>query len=143
MRWPIPSSSRTGSDQPWARGTDGSGRGVDNSPVDATPYVARGHGREVTFQHNVSDWDELEKEVRRLAERVTEDIRSENRSAIRVGIKVRYAPFITTSRSLTLEAATEDPAAIADAAADLLGRLDRGRAVRLVGVRAEMGPPND
>src|SRR5262245_40575249 len=37
---------------PWYRRL---GRGVDSSPVDATPYVARGHGREVTFQHNLTD----------------------------------------------------------------------------------------
>jgi DNA polymerase IV len=125
---------------PWYRRL---GRGVDSSPVDATPYVARGHGREVTFQHNLVDWDELEGEVRRLAARVTDDIRAEGRPAVRVGIKLRYAPFITTSRSLTLEAATEDPDVIGDAAVELLNRLERGRAVRLVGVRAEMGPPND
>jgi DNA polymerase-4 len=124
---------------PWYRRL---GRGGDSSPVDATPWVARGHGREVTFQHNLTDWEQLEQEVRRLAERVAEDIRAEGRPAIRVGIKLRYAPFITTSRSLSLDAATEDAAVIGDAAVELLGRLDRGRAVRLVGVRAEMGPPN-
>src|SRR6476619_2251100 len=75
---------------PWYRRL---GRGVDSSPVDATPYVPRGHGREVTFQHNLTDWTEVAVEVRRLAVRVTEDLRNEGRPAVRVGLKLRYAPF--------------------------------------------------
>ena len=57
---------------------------------------------------------------------------------MRVGIKVRYRPFVTVSRSLTLPAATDDPEALADAAASLLDRVDRDRPVRLLGVRLEM-----
>lgn len=125
---------------PWYRRL---GRGVDSSPVDPTPYVARGHGREVTFQQNLTDWDQVALEVRRLALQVTEDVRAEGRPAIRVGVKLRYAPFITTSRSLTLEGPTEDADVVARAALELLGRLDHDRAVRLIGVRAEMAPPND
>ena len=41
--------------RPWARGTAGSARGVDRSPVDSTPYIARGSGRETTFQQNLTD----------------------------------------------------------------------------------------
>ncbi len=125
---------------PWYRRL---GRGVDSSAVDATPYVARGHGREVTFQHNLTDWDQVAAEVRRLALRVTEDVRAEGRPAVRVGLKLRYAPFVTTSRSLTLDAPTHDAGVIAEAALTLLDRLDHDRDVRLIGVRAEMAPPND
>lgn len=46
---------------PWYRRL---GRGVDSSPVDATPYVARGHGRETTFQQNQSDWSLVAAAVR-------------------------------------------------------------------------------
>jgi DNA polymerase IV len=117
------------------------GRGVDSSPVDATPYVARGHGRETTFQQNLTDWDEIAAEVHRLAARVAEDLRAEGRPAVRVGVKIRYAPFETRSRSVTLPESTDDPATIAAAAVGLLGRFDATRAVRLVGVRAEMTAP--
>ena len=117
------------------------GRGVDSSPVDATPYVARGHGRETTFQQNLTDWTEVAAEVHRLAARVAEDLRAEGRPAVRVGVKIRYAPFETRSRSLTLPETTDDPARIAAAAVGLLGRFDATRAVRLVGVRAEMTAP--
>ena len=110
--------------------------------MDATPYVARGHGREVTFQHNLTEWNEVEKEVRRLAAWVTEDIHAEGRPAIRIGLKVRYAPFDTRSRSTTLEAPTSDVEVITDAALRLVDGLDHDRAVRLLGVRAEMSPPN-
>ena len=48
---------------PWFRRL---GRGVDSSPVDATPWVARGHGRETTFQQNQSDWDAVADAVRAL-----------------------------------------------------------------------------
>jgi len=123
---------------PWYRRL---GRGVDSSRVDATPWVARGHGRETTFQENQRDWAAVEVAVRALAAQVTADIAAEGRPAARVGMKLRYAPFETRTRSLTLPEPTSDPAVIADAAVDLLGRFDHERAVRLVGVRAEMVPP--
>jgi len=124
---------------PWYRRL---GRGVDSSPVDATPYVARGHGRETTFQHNLTDWSEVADAVRRLAAQVTEDIRAEGRPAVRVGMKLRYAPFETRTRSLTLPEVTSEESVIAEAALELLDRFDHSRAVRLVGVRAEMRAPD-
>jgi DNA polymerase IV len=125
---------------PWYRRV---GRGVDSSPVDATPYVARGHGRETTFQENQTDWSVVAEAVRDLASQVTQDIGAEGRPAVRVGMKLRYAPFETRTRSLTLPAATTEAGPITDAALELLSRFDQDRAVRLVGVRAEMAPPVD
>jgi DNA polymerase-4 len=103
--------------------------------------VPRGHGRETTFQQDLTDWAEVAQEARRLAAQVTADIAAEGRPAVRVGVKVRYVPFETHQRSLTLPAPTSDAAVIADAAVELVGRLDRSRKVRLLGVRAEMAPP--
>jgi DNA polymerase-4 len=123
---------------PWYRRL---GRGVDTSPVDATPYVARGHGRETTFQHNQTDWSLVADAVRELAAQVTRDLAAEGRAAVRVGMKLRYAPFETRTRSLTLPRPTTQAAPITDAALELLGRFDQNRAVRLVGVRAEMEAP--
>jgi DNA polymerase-4 len=117
------------------------GRGIDTSPVDASPYVPRAHGREETFQEDLTDWAEVEAAVRRIARRVVEDIDREGRPAARVGIKVRYRPFFTVSRSLTLPGPTNDPDTLADAAASLLERVERDRAVRLLGVRLEMTEP--
>jgi len=123
---------------PWYRRL---GRGADSSPVDPTPYVARGHGRETTFQDNQSDWGAVADAVRELASQVTADIGAEGRPAVRVGMKLRYAPFETRSRSLTLQEPTSEAGPITDAALELLTRFDQSRAVRLVGVRAEMQEP--
>jgi DNA polymerase IV len=123
---------------PWYRRL---GRGVDSSPVDPTPWVARAHGRETTFQADLTDWAVVAAEARRLSEQVAEDIGREGRPALRVGVKVRYVPFETRQRSLTLPSPTSDAAVIGDAAVELVGRLDHARKVRLLGVRAEMGPP--
>jgi DNA polymerase-4 len=125
---------------PWYRRL---GRGVDSSSVDATPYVARGHGRETTFQENQRDWSAVADTVRELAGQVTADIAAEGRPAARVGMKLRYAPFETRTRSLTLPAPAADTETITAAALELLDRFDHERAVRLVGVRAEMVPPAD
>ncbi|NHC24186.1 DNA polymerase IV, partial [Nocardioides sp. IC4_145] len=117
------------------------GRGVDTTRVDPTPYVPRAHGREETFQADLEDWTEVEEAVRRLARAATVDIDAAGRPAARVGIKVRYRPFFTISRSRTLPAPTNDPDVLADAAAGLLDRVERDRPVRLLGVRLEMVPP--
>ena len=122
---------------PWYRRL---GRGVDTSPVDPTPWVPRAHGRETTFQVDLTDWQTVADEARRLAALVAEDIGREGRPAVRVGVKVRYVPFETRQRSLTLPAPTGEASVIAEAAVELVGRLDHSRKVRLLGVRAEMAP---
>lgn len=117
------------------------GRGADTSPVDATPWVPRAHGREETFQQDLDDPAEIADAVRRLTHRVVGDIDREGRPAARVGLKIRFAPFFTSTRSLTLPAPTNDPELLAEAAVSLLERVELDRPVRLLGVRLEMVPP--
>ncbi|MGZ4495580.1 MAG: DinB/UmuC family translesion DNA polymerase, partial [Nocardioides sp.] len=80
-------------------------------------------------------------EARRLAAQVLADVTAEGRRAVRVGMKLRYAPFETRTRSLTLPGPTLDADTVEAAALDLLDRFDHGRPVRLLGVRLEMEPP--
>jgi len=112
-------------------------RGEDHSPVTSAPYVPRSRGREVTFQVNLDDWEQVRAEVVRLAGRVTADVVEEERPAVRVVVKVRYAPFFTSSHSRSLPRPTADAADIRAAALEALERFTDRRPVRLLGVRAE------
>jgi DNA polymerase-4 len=112
-------------------------RGRGSSSVVGTPYVPRSRSRETTFQTNLADWDQVRVEVVELARRLAADVVAERRLAIRVGVKVRFAPFFTYTRSMTLDEPTSDAAALADAAVRVLERFDDRRPVRLLGVRAE------
>jgi DNA polymerase-4 len=117
------------------------GRGISRATVDATPWVARAHGHEVTYQRNLVDPEEIRHAVRDLADKVVEDILREQRPCARVHLKVRFAPFFTVTRIRKLPEPTFDPAVIAGTALDLLAKLDDHRPIRLLGVRAEMVPP--
>jgi DNA polymerase-4 len=117
------------------------GRGAGNSVVDDTPWVARAHGRETTYQHDLTTPGEVAGAVRTLADQVVEDIRRERRACARVHLKVRFAPFFTFTRIRKLPEPTYDPAVISQVALDLLHGLDDDRPIRLLGVRAEMVPP--
>ena len=112
-------------------------RGRGDAEVDDSPYVARGHGREETFQRNIADWSQVEAEVARIAGLLAVDLASEPRPALRIVVKVRYAPFITETHGVTLAEPSSDPAVIAQAAAEALSRFTGRRPVRLLGVRAQ------
>lgn len=115
-------------------------RGLGPSAVTDEPYQARGHGRETTFQHNISEWQEVRGQVRRLASQVSRDVAAEQRPAVRIVVKVRYAPFRTYTRGHPLTAPTMDPAAIGAGALAALDRFTERGPVRLLGVRAEFAP---
>ncbi len=117
------------------------GRGWGATSVDDTPWVARAHGHETTYQQDLTDPADIDAAVRVLAGQVAEDLRAEGRACQRVHLKVRFAPFFTTNRSRKLAEPTFDADVVADTALDLLARLDDSRPVRLLGVRGEMVPP--
>jgi DNA polymerase-4 len=139
-------------------------RGQDDSPVTGAPYVARSQSREVTFQQDIADWDDVRGEVGRLARALAADlvanrtglaanravdtaaegaadsaaeVVSEQRLVGRIVVKVRFVPFITRTHSHPLNPPTIAAADIEDAALAALDRFTERRAVRLVGVRAE------
>jgi nucleotidyltransferase/DNA polymerase involved in DNA repair len=116
-------------------------RGLDPSPVTSTPYQARSRGRETTFQQDLDDWDEVRREVARLAGLVADDVAAEQRPAVRVVVKVRFAPFITRSHGQPLAAPTADRAIIERSAQAALDQFSARRPVRLLGVRAELAVP--
>jgi DNA polymerase IV len=97
--------------------------------------------RETTFQHNITARPDLENQLAALAERVAEDVAGEGRPAARVAVKVRFAPFFTHTRSVTLPAPTSDAAEITAAALSLLDKFEPGRAVRAPGGSSRIRAP--
>jgi DNA polymerase-4 len=117
------------------------GRGLGSAVVDDTPWVARGHSRETTFQENLTEPAEIEGAVRSLAAQVLDDVTREGRPVVRLTLKIRYAPFFTQSRSRKLPAPTSDRDEVVAAALALAGRIEPGRPIRLLGLHAEMTVP--
>jgi hypothetical protein len=115
----------------------GCGRG--DAEVDDSPYLARGHGREETFQQNIADWSRVRSEVSRIAGLLAGDLAAEPRPAVRVVVKVRYAPFVTQTHGVPLASPSSEAAVIERAALAALDRFGGRRPVRLLGVRAEFG----
>lgn len=120
----------------------GLGSGIGPDVVDETPWVARSHSRETTFQTNLTTPAEVDAAIRELASQAFDDCAAEGRPVIRVHLKVRYAPFETKTFGRKLPAATVLRDDVIDAALALGATLDHAREVRLLGVRAEMTMPD-
>jgi nucleotidyltransferase/DNA polymerase involved in DNA repair len=112
-------------------------RGIGSDEVSADPYVPRSRSREVTFQQDLSDWDEVRAQVLRIAGQVTADVVAEERPAVRIVVKVRYRPFFTSTHGVPLPEPSSDRAVIEQGAAAALEKFTDRRPVRLLGVRAE------
>ncbi|HEV7647059.1 MAG TPA: DNA polymerase IV [Actinophytocola sp.] len=125
---------------PWCRTL---ALGAGSTIVRGTPYVARSRSRETTFQEDLTAPAEIAGQVVALARRVAEDVVAEGRPAARVAVKVRFAPFFTHTRSMTLPAPTSAAADIEAAALEVLSRFADDRPIRLLGVRAEFADLSD
>jgi DNA polymerase-4 len=112
-------------------------RGISSAEVTAEPYRPRSRSRETTFQHDITDWQQVRAEVMRLAGLVTADVAAEDRPAVRVVVKVRYAPFFTRTHGVPLAEPAMAGAQIERAALLALEAFTGQRPVRLIGVRAE------
>lgn len=117
-------------------------RGEGSAEVHPEGWVARGRGREHTFQENLTDAAEIASEVERLAREVASDLARERRRAVRVIVKVRFAPFFTNTHGVPMPEPSAEPDALAEAASRALAKFELDRPVRLLGVRAELEDPD-
>ena len=92
--------------------------------------------QEETFARDVDDRVALHDELRRMADRLAEKLRSGGQAARTVTTKLRYPDFATRTRSQSLSVGTDDAERIGELACALLDRAleERPGALRLVGV---------
>ncbi len=124
---------------PWLRRL---GTGEDQSTVTAESYVPRGRGRERTFQEDITDPDEVRREVAALARQLALDLEDSGRLVERVVVKVRFKPFFTSTHGVPLPEPSLEPVAVEAGALAALAKFDLDRPVRLLGVRAELVRPS-
>ncbi|WP_369746691.1 DNA polymerase IV [Paenarthrobacter sp. AMU7] len=118
------------------------GRGEGSSEVDDTPWVARAHGRETTFQQDLTEPTQISDAIKELTARVLEDVAAEGRPVIGLTLKVRYAPFFTKTYARKIPE-TFDREEVLAQALDLTGKMEPDRPIRLLGLRAEMSMPEE
>jgi DNA polymerase IV len=110
-------------------------RGIDPRPLElSTERISI--SVENTFERDLTDRAQLHAELRGMANRVAEHLRTTGRTARTVSTKVRYTDFSIRSRSTSLRVGIDDGGQIGDLACGLLDRAlaDRPGALRLVGV---------
>jgi DNA polymerase-4 len=121
---------------PWYRQL---GRGEGSDVVDDTPWIARGHSRETTYQQDLLTPVQVEDATRELVHRVLEDVAAEARPVVGITLKVRYVPFTTKIFTKKISE-TDDPLIVLERALELVRKVE-DRPIRLLGFRAEMSMP--
>ncbi len=109
--------------------------GRDQRPVQ-TASSAKSISVEQTFARDISGRARLETELLAQSDRVAARLRQADVAARTIGIKIRYAPFTTISRSLTPVAPVDSSRRIYHITLELLERIEFDRPIRLVGVAA-------
>ncbi|GAA4148252.1 DNA polymerase IV [Sphingobacterium kyonggiense] len=108
--------------------------GIDPSPI--VPYSEqKSIGTEETFQQDTIDMVFLNSELIRMTERLTFQLRKQERLTGCVTVKLRYANFDTVSKQMVIPYTASD-AVLLKKAKELFTKLyDRRMLVRLIGVR--------
>jgi DNA polymerase-4 len=115
--------------------------GVDDRPVEPERAM-KSIGHEETFARDLHDHAELHTELVRLTDAVASRLRAGSTGARTVTLKVRFAGFVTITRSVTLPAPVATAAAVLDAVRPLMARVDPTPGVRLIGVHtSNFGEP--
>lgn len=111
--------------------------GIDARDV-VTGREEKSIGHEVTFGYDLTDLEQLRRELLRLSDDVAVRLRRAGVVGRTVVLKLRYGDFRTVTRSRTLGEPTDVARRIYDEASAALGELaGDGARIRLIGVRAE------
>jgi DNA polymerase IV len=101
-----------------------------------SPYhESKSISSENTFEENITDVDFLMKELVRMTEKISYELRQDEKVAGCIAVKIRYPDFETNTRQTTISYTCADDELI-PIAKDLFHKLyKKGKPVRLLGVR--------
>jgi len=112
-------------------------KGIDDRPVDSSPWIAKQQGTERTFEKDVSDSTIVEAALLELCTEVSQSIGRMGRSARTVTLKLRWSNFDTITRQRTVPGEIHQAADIYKVAKTLLyDNWKPGKPIRLMGVSA-------
>lgn len=109
-------------------------RGIDFSPVVAN-QEQKSLSSENTFEEDLRDYALIEEELIRLNRRNAYELRKIGKFTCCVAVKIRYADFETVTRQMTVPPVAGDRETSAYVRELLAKYVERGRPVRLLGVR--------
>lgn len=118
----------------WGRDLRDLARGIDPRPV-VEDWEVRSISSEETFEHDVTDRQELERVIGLQAAELSERLGRKRARAHTVGVKVKFSDWKVLGRQTSFREPVADAPSIARAAEHCLKRLAPERPVRLLGVR--------
>ena len=112
-------------------------KGIDNRPVDPSPWIAKQQGTETTFESDIKEPKEVDLALLELSKEVSESIEQMGRSARTITVKLRWSDFTTITRQKTVPGEIHKAGDIYKVARTLLyDNWEPGRPIRLLGVSA-------
>jgi DNA polymerase-4 len=118
----------------WGRSLFRKANGIDNSEIE-TGWEQKSMSHENTFEEDKTDIVFLHRELVRLTEKTAYALRNDEMLTGCITVKIRYSNFETTSRQETVDYTSLDDKLIAKVK-DLFNKSwQKGRSVRLLGVR--------
>lgn len=111
-------------------------RGIDDREVEP-PGEAKSISQQLTFARDTLDRNFLEANLHNLCQEVCQELRSQNKRAKCVAIRLRYADFKTITRQVTLQEASNVTQVVFATAQQLLSRTlaKQEKPIRLIGIR--------
>lgn len=109
-------------------------KGMDESPL-VTHWEPKSTSREITFQTDTGNWQEIAKTLAELTREVANDLKQAGYMGRTITVKVRFSDFETHTRAKTIDKPANSADEIRAAAFDCLRRFELKKKVRLVGIR--------
>jgi DNA polymerase-4 len=108
--------------------------GIGSAAIE-TDWEQKSMSHENTFDQDYTDIDFLQKELIRLTEKTAYSLREDEKLTGCITVKIRYSNFETTSRQETIDYTALDDQLIAKVKDLFTKSYQKGRPVRLLGVR--------
>ena len=111
-------------------------RGISNAPVQPN-RIRKSVGSEKTYGKLLYDEASIRSEIAKNAQRVSDNLKKNQKLGRVIVLKVRYSDFSTLTKRMTLDVATDDAKTISQMAQAIFDQLEESsKGIRLLGVTA-------